>query len=125
MNQILLTKAKNNRFAKVTEIIEQEKQNFKFRRGRLGEDNFRCTIGLLLSHYGWNGYSCSSSDYEEADYKLHELISIEEQRLIASINDNSESYDVVIERLERAGQTHQTEDPSLDNYSKNNSMQTN
>ena len=103
MNQILLTKAKNNRFAKIIEIIEQEKHNFKFRRGRLGEDNFRCTIGLLLSHYGWNGYSCSSSDYEEADYKLHELISIEEQRLIASINDNSESYDVVIERLERAG----------------------
>ena len=102
MNQILLTKAKN-KFAKVIEIIEQEKRNFKFRRGRLGEDNFRCTIGLLLSHYGWNGYSCSSNDYEEADYKLHELISIEEQRLIASINDNSESYDVVIERLERAG----------------------
>ncbi|MBV9175539.1 MAG: hypothetical protein JO297_00725 [Nitrososphaeraceae archaeon] len=35
--------------------------------------------------------------------KLRELISTEEQRIIASINDNSESYDVVIERLERAG----------------------
>lgn len=102
MNQILLTKAKN-RFGKVIEIIEQEKHNFKFRRGTLGQDNFRCTIGLLLSHYGWTGYSCSSSDFNEADYKLHDLIPIEEQRLIASINDNSESYDVVIERLERVG----------------------
>lgn len=101
MNQVLLTKPKN-RFAKVIEIIEQEKHKFKFRRGSLGHDNFRCTIGLLLSHYGWTGYSCSSSDYDEADYKLHELISTEEQRLIASINDNSENYDVVVERLERA-----------------------
>jgi hypothetical protein len=102
MTQILLTKSKN-RFAKVIEIIEQEKHNFKFRRGNLGQDNFRCTIGLLLSHYGWTGYSCSSSDYDEADNKVHELISAEEQSRIASINDNSENYDVVIERLERAG----------------------
>jgi hypothetical protein len=91
------------RFAKVIEIIEQEKHNFRFRTGTLGHDNFRCTIGLLLSHYGWTGYSCSSSGYEEADYKLRELIPTDEQRLIASINDSSESYDVVIERLERAG----------------------
>jgi hypothetical protein len=102
MTQMLLTKPKN-RFAKVIEIIEQEKHNFKFRRGNLGQDNFRCTIGLLLSHYGWTGYSCSSSDYYEADNKVHELICAEEQSLIASINDNSENYDVVIERLERAG----------------------
>ena len=102
MTQILLTKPKN-RFAKVIEIIEQEKYNFKFRRGTLGQDNFRCTIGLLLSHYGWTGYSCSSSDFNEADNKVHDLIPIEAQRLIASINDSSESYDVVIERLERAG----------------------
>jgi len=102
MTQILLTKPKN-RFAKVIEVIEQEKNKFKFRRGNLGQDNFRCTIGLLLSHYGWTGYSCSSSDYDEADNKLHELISTEEQSFIASINDNSENYDVVIERPERAG----------------------
>ena len=102
MTQILLIKPKN-KFAKVIEIIEQEKHNFKFRRGILGEDNFRCTIGLLLSHYGWTGYSCSSIDYDVADNKLHELISTEEQRFIASINDNSENYDVVLERLERAG----------------------
>ena len=102
MTQILLTKPKN-RFAKVIEIIEQEKHKYKFRRGNLGQDNFRCTIGLLLSHYGWTGYSCSSSDYDEADNKVHELISAEEQSRIASINDNSENYDVVIERLERAG----------------------
>ena len=102
MKQILLTKAKN-RFAKVIEIIEQGKHNFKFRRGTLGQDNFRCTIGLLLSHYGWTGYSCFSSDFNEADNKVHDLIPIEAQRLIASINDSSESYDVVIERLERAG----------------------
>ena len=102
MTQILLTKPRN-RFAKVIEVIEEEKHNFKFRRGKLGQDNFRCTIGLLLSHYGWTGYSCSSSDYDEADNKLHELISTEEQSFIASINDNSENYDVVIERLERAG----------------------
>ena len=102
MTQILLIKPKN-RFARVIEIIEQEKYNFKFRRGNLGEDNLRCTIGLLLSHYGWTGYSCSSIDYDLADNKLHELISTEEQRFIASINDNSENYDVVLERLERAG----------------------
>jgi hypothetical protein len=102
MTQILLTKPRN-RFAKVIEVIEQEKRNFKFRRGNLGQDNFRCTIGLLLSHYGWTGCSCSSSDYDEADNKLQELISTEEQSFIASINDNSENYDVVIERLERAG----------------------
>ncbi|MFZ0515195.1 MAG: hypothetical protein WAM14_26595 [Candidatus Nitrosopolaris sp.] len=102
MKQILLTKAKN-RFAKVIEIIEQEKHNFKFRRGTLGQDDFRCTIGLLLSHYGWTSYSCSSSDFNEADNKVHDLIPIETQRLIASINDSSESYDVVIERLERIG----------------------
>ena len=102
MTQILLTQPRN-RFAKVIEVIEQEKNKFKFRRGNLGQDNFRCTIGLLLSHYGWTGYSCSSSDYDEADNKLHELISTEEQSFIASINDNSENYDVVIERLERAG----------------------
>ena len=102
MIQILLTKSKN-RFAKVIEIIEQEKHNFKFRRGTLGQDNFRCTIGLLLSHYGWTGYSCSSSDFNEADNKVHDLIPTEAQRLIATINDSSESYDVVIERLERAG----------------------
>src|SRR5438093_11873937 len=105
MIQILLTKPKN-RFAKVIEIIEQEKHKFKFKRGNLGQENFRCTIGLLLSHYGWTGYSCSSSDYDEADNKLHELISAEEQRIIASINDSSESYDVVIERLERSGRNH-------------------
>jgi len=105
LSQILLTKAKN-RFAKVIEIIEQEKQNYKFRTGTLGQDSFRCTIGLILSHYGWTGHSCSSTDYEEADYKLHELISTEEQRIIASINDSSESYDVVIERLERSGRNH-------------------
>ena len=102
MTQILLTQPRN-RFAKVIEVIEQEKNKFKFRRGNLGQDNFRCTIGLLLSHYGWTGYSCSSSDYDEADNKLHELISTEEQSFIASINDNSENYDVVIERPERAG----------------------
>jgi hypothetical protein len=102
MTQILLTKPKN-KFARVIEIVEQEKHKFKFRRGNLGQDNFRCTIGLLLSHYGWSGYSCASSDYDEANDRLHELISAEEQRFIASINDNSENYDVVIERLERAG----------------------
>jgi hypothetical protein len=68
----------------------------------LGQDNFRCTIGLLLSHYSWTGYSCSSSDYDEADYKLHDLLSVE-QGLIARINDTSENYDVAIERLETAG----------------------
>jgi hypothetical protein len=103
MTQVLLTKPKN-RYAKVIEIMEQEKHNYKFRRGNLGQDNFRCTIGLLLSHYGWTGYSCSSSDYDEADNKLHELISPQEQGFIANINDNSENYDVVIERLERVGQ---------------------
>ena len=108
MNQILLTKPKN-KFAKVIEIIEQEKHNFKFRRGNLGQDNFRCTIGLLLNHYGWTGYSCFSSDYDEADNKLHELISSEEQSFIANINDNSENYDVVIERLERVGQEGQNQ----------------
>lgn len=41
--------------------------------------------------------------YDEADNKLHELISAEEQSFIASINDKCENYDVVIERLERAG----------------------
>lgn len=102
MSQILLIKPRN-RFARAIEIIEQEKHKFKFRKGNLGQDNFRCTIGLLLSHYGWTGYSCSSSDYDEADSKLQELISTEEQSLIASINDSSENYDVVIERLERAG----------------------
>jgi len=105
MKQIPLTKPKN-KFARVIEIIEQEKYKFKFRRGNLGCDNFRCTIGLLLSHYGWIGSSYSSGDYEEADNKLHELISTEEQRFIASINDNSENYDVVIERLEKAGREH-------------------
>ena len=88
------------------EIIEQEKHNFKFRRGNLGQDNFRCTIGLLLSHYGWNGSSCSSGDYDEADNKLHELVNAEEQSFIASINDSCENYDVVIEKLERAGRTN-------------------
>ena len=39
MTQMLLTKPKN-KFAKVIEIIEQEKHIFKFRRGNLGEDNF-------------------------------------------------------------------------------------
>jgi len=102
MTQILLTKPKN-RVANVIGIIEQEKDNFEFRRGNLGDDNFRCTIGLLLSHYSWTGFSCSSIDYEVADNKLHELISTEEQRFIASINDNSENYDVVLERVERAG----------------------
>jgi hypothetical protein len=96
MTQILLTKPKN-RFSKVIEIIEQEKHIFKFRRGNLGEDNFKCTIGLLLSHYGWTG---SSIDYDVADNKLHELLSTEEQTFIASINDNSENYDVVLEGLE-------------------------
>ncbi|HKR57390.1 MAG TPA: hypothetical protein VJR67_00795 [Candidatus Nitrosopolaris sp.] len=105
MSQILLTKPKN-RFARVIEIIEQEKHNFKFRRGNLGQDNFRCTIGLLLSHYGWNGSSCSSGDYDEADNKLHELVNAEEQSFIASINDSCENYDVVIEKLERAGRTN-------------------
>ena len=103
MTQISLIRPKN-KFAKIIEIIEQEKHNFRFRRGNLGCDNFRCTIGLLLSHYGWTGCSYSSNDYEEADNKLHELVSTEEQRFIASINDNSENYDVVIEKLEKAGQ---------------------
>lgn len=105
MSQILLTKPKN-RFARVIEIIEEEKRNFRFRRGNLGQDSFRCTIGLLLSHYGWNGSSCTSSDYQEADNKLHELVSAEEQSFIASINDSCENYDVVVEKLERAGRTN-------------------
>jgi hypothetical protein len=102
MSQILLIKPKN-RFAKVIEIIEQEKHKYKFRRGNLGQNNSRCTIGLLLSHYGWSGNDCDSIDYDEADNKLHELLSVEDQCLIASINDKCENYDVVIERLERAG----------------------
>ena len=102
MKQRLLTKPKN-KFAKVIEIVDQEKHKFRFRRGTLGQDNFRCTIGLLLSHYGWTGNSCSGRDFDEADYKLRDLISTEEQRLIATINDSSENYDIVIERLERAG----------------------
>ena len=105
MTQILLVKPKN-RFAKVIEIIEQEKHKFRFQRGNLGQDNSRCTIGLLLSHFGWTGYSCDSSDYDEADDKLHELISAEEQNFIATINDKCENYDVVIERLERAYESH-------------------
>jgi hypothetical protein len=105
MTQMLLIKPKN-RFAKVIEIIEQEKHKFRFQRGNLGHDNSRCTIGLLLSHFGWTGYSCASSDYDEADDKVHELISAEEQNFIASINDKCENYDVVIERLERAGESH-------------------
>ena len=104
MTQILLTKPKN-RFAKVIEIIEQEKHKFRFQRGNLGQDNSRCTIGLLLSHFGWTGNNCASSDYDEADDKLHELISAEEQNFIANINDRCENYDVVIERLERAGES--------------------
>ncbi|HJT49455.1 MAG TPA: hypothetical protein VJ729_14815 [Nitrososphaeraceae archaeon] len=102
MRQILLTKPKN-KFAKVIEIIEQEKDKYKFKTGNLGQDNSRCTIGLLLSHYGWSGNGCDSNDYDEADNKLHELLSVEDQFLIASINDKCENYDVVIERFERAG----------------------
>lgn len=60
----------------------------------IGQDNFMCTMGLLLGHYGWTGYS------SEADYKLRDLISTYKQRLIAIINDSSENYGVVKDRRE-------------------------
>jgi hypothetical protein len=52
--QVILKKGK---FPKVIEIIEQEKHNFKFLRGALADQvNYRCCVGLLLSHFGWDGH---------------------------------------------------------------------
>jgi hypothetical protein len=49
MRQQLLSKTK---YGGVIDIIEKEKNRFEFHIGSLGEGNKRCTIGLLLSHFG-------------------------------------------------------------------------
>jgi hypothetical protein len=99
--QVILKKGK---FPKVIEIIEQEKHNFKFLRGALADQvNYRCCVGLLLSHFGWDGHGCCTKNFQQADEKLEEIVSINDQWYIAAINDESQSYDEVVERLERDG----------------------
>jgi hypothetical protein len=61
------------------------------------------SLGLLLSHFGWDGHGCCTKNFQQADEKLEEIVSINDQWYIAAINDESQSYDEVVERLERDG----------------------
>lgn len=90
-----------SRFAQVVEIIKQDKHKYGFLRCSLSdeENDSRCAIGLLLSHYGWDGMCNFSNSLYIADRRLDELISSYEQKVIADINDNSNSFDEVIDKL--------------------------
>jgi hypothetical protein len=62
--------------SKVVDIIEQEK-GYRFHIGSLcgrDEDERRCTIGLLMSHFGWNGSREISYSFEHANKKVNELL---------------------------------------------------
>ena len=45
-----------NRFARIIEIIEQDKFKYRFIRSTYA-DSFRgrCVLGLIASHFGWGG----------------------------------------------------------------------
>jgi len=107
----------NFNIQKCIEIIKSEKDKYGFCTlfHSDGKDR-RCTIGLLLSHYGWDGISdniYNSTDrvmYRGGSYweKLYEELGqipsadIKDYYLyqsLARINDESSSFDEVIEKL--------------------------
>lgn len=94
-----------SRFTQVVEIIKQDKHKYGFLKCSLSdeENDSRCTIGLLLSHYGWNGTHNFSNSLYIADRRLDKLVSSYEQKVIADINDSSKSFDEVIDKLSQMG----------------------
>jgi hypothetical protein len=98
MRQQLLSKTK---YGGVIDIIEKEKNKFEFHIGSLGEGNKRCTIGLLLSHFGWQGQPGISSNFRQANEALGKLIETWDQWFIVNINDMSHSFDEVQKMLRK------------------------
>jgi hypothetical protein len=91
-----------HRLSKVVDIIEQEKGKYRFHIGSLcgrDEDERRCTIGLLMSHFGWNGSREISYSFEHANKKVNELLRSSELGYILDINDSSSSFDEVQQKL--------------------------
>lgn len=97
-----------NYIEKAIEIIKEEKGKYKFIKKQFsdGKDG-RCTNGLLLSHFGWNGERKADDDktaiysQEVFEKKVDELGSSQDIT-INTINDECNSYDEVIKRLEES-----------------------
>ena len=86
------------------EILEQEKEKYIFIKGRYNDPgtNKRCSIGLILSHFGWDGFTetplgsfVSDPNWFRAWSRAGNIL----QLPIVTINDASESYDEVISKL--------------------------
>jgi hypothetical protein len=63
-----------------------------------------CGFVAISFWLGWTWQpNCCTKNFQQADEKLEEIVSINDQWYIAAINDESQSYDEVVERLERDG----------------------
>jgi hypothetical protein len=90
------------RISKVVEIIELEKRNYQFHTGSLcsrNEDDRRCTIGLLMSHFGWDGSREISYGFRQANKEVSEPLRPSELGHIIDINDSSSNFDEVQQKL--------------------------
>jgi hypothetical protein len=95
MSQQLVTE---NRFAQITEIIEQNKHKYRFIRSAYADSTSgRCTLGLIASHFGWGGKDTTPDIDTIKEYT--ELTSPKMRSFIARLNDTCWSYEEVIDRL--------------------------
>src|SRR5215467_2129814 len=101
MTQVIIEQSK---YQNVINILKEQVSKFQFGKDEYSDNgNQRCTLGLILSHFGWDGNGCCTKNFQQADEKLEEIVSINDQWYIAAINDESQSYDEVVERLGRDG----------------------
>jgi hypothetical protein len=87
------------KLAKIVEIVQEKKRLHRFIRYRYSDgEKGRCTLGLLLTYYGWSGNPLDDS-YPSSNSNMFDMLSIHERNLIASINYKSYSYDEVVRKL--------------------------
>jgi hypothetical protein len=86
------------RFARIIEIIEQNKHKYRFIRTTYADSiNGRCTPGLIASHFGWGGKDTTPGINSIKGYT--ELALPKMRSFIARLNDTCRSYEEVIDRL--------------------------
>ena len=86
---------------KCIEIIEQNKDKYRFIIGTYADGDGRCAVGLLLSVYGWNGNKDNDYQYICAWDRLKEEDLYDERHTLAQINDRCDNWNQLIAELKK------------------------
>jgi len=89
MTQVLIEQSK---YENVINILKEQAPKFQFGKDEYSDNgNQRCTLGLILSHFGCDG-NRNSDNFFTALYALCKLLDPEKRDLIINFNDDPNTH---------------------------------